>query len=216
MGFAFSWTAHIEGVGQKFPGAPDMTKRKAKITLTQLELLRSKMIAMPAKQKTEFNDGEAINLLATEIRRLIADGYSFVDIAGMVAEVDASISPSTIAACLRDASKVSGDKNKRAKKPTKSSVLKPTEGIVSPPQDVVALTSMMGITEKSDRLPTTTDIAAVLNDTVRTLSSDLENHAPEIEEADVSAADVSVAVKVVQRPIPNEIRKSDDPTLAGD
>ena len=154
------------------------------------------MIAKPAKQKTEFSDGEAIKMLAPEIRRLIADGYSFADIAGMVAEVDASISPSSIAACLRSVSKVSGNKTKGAKETGKLLVAKRNERRTSiPPSEAVAITPATHIEENARLLSVTSDITAVVADTVPAQKPELDNDAPEIKKDEANAPDAMVAVE---------------------
>lgn len=92
-----------------------MSMKKAKINLEQLESLRFKMIAMPAKQKAELNIREAVKSLEAEIRSMLTDGYTLVDIARMFKEVDAEVTASTIAAYLRDMTAGRVTKKKAAK-----------------------------------------------------------------------------------------------------
>jgi hypothetical protein len=212
--FGFSWTAHIQRVGQKFQGVPDMAKKKQKIDLDKLELLRSRMIAKPIKEKIEFNDGETIKMLAAEIYQLIEKGYTFVDIAAMVAEVDASISPSTIAASLRSASKVSADNKKRAKGTGKSLIAKLTnrsEAVVLPKAIVNA--SVMVVGENTAGLAIALHNTPVCADTARALSSELESHGLEVQKDNGISSDDTVVVENAQRLTLSELQGSNDPRL---
>ena len=93
-----------------------MTNKSPKTSLAKLNELKSKMAVMPIKVKEEFNNRELVKNLEIEIRSLLADGgYSLTDIAKMFAESGTSITPSTIAAYLRELSEGSNANKKKAK-----------------------------------------------------------------------------------------------------
>ena len=93
-----------------------MTNKSPKTSLAKLNELKSKMAAMPAKVKEEFNNRETVQNLEIEIRSLLSDGgYSLIDIAKMFAETGISITSSSIAAYLREFSEGSNARKKKAK-----------------------------------------------------------------------------------------------------
>lgn len=80
-----------------------MKSHNTQITLSQIEKLRSNMVAMPTKEKTEFNMREAVKSLEAEIHLLMSErGYTVVDIAKMFNEAHVSATANTIAAYLRE------------------------------------------------------------------------------------------------------------------
>ena len=112
-----------------------MKSHNTQITLSQIEKLRSNMVAMPTKEKTEFNMREAVKSLEAEIHLLMSErGYTVVDIAKMFNEAHVSATANTIAAYLREPAAVVINNKKGAissKKTVTSSKIARSEVVVS-------------------------------------------------------------------------------------
>ena len=89
-----------------------MTKAAKLIDKDTLGRMRAMLAALPEKPRTRFTNREAVEQMATEIRKAReALGYSFEDLALMLAEHGHEIKPATLRGYLRDV-----EKTKPAKK----------------------------------------------------------------------------------------------------
>ena len=111
-----------------------MKSHNTLISLIDIEQLRSTMIAMAPKKKTEFNIREAVKSHEAEIHSLMSErGYTIVDIAKMFNEIHVPVTANTISAYLRELAGAANSNKKGAissKKAVASSKIARSEVVV--------------------------------------------------------------------------------------
>jgi len=90
--------------------------RKSAVTVSdrQIDQMRRMLQDLPQKPQTAFSARETVQALASEIHHAIdVLGYSLTDIARMVGEAGAEISPGTLASYLRESKTAASKKRKQ-------------------------------------------------------------------------------------------------------
>ncbi len=81
-----------------------MKDNKRPITIETIEIIRKKLEGLPERSTTRPNTKRAmVDALRPEIEAAVDRGYTYAQIAGMLAEKDAPIAPGTLQLYMREA-----------------------------------------------------------------------------------------------------------------
>lgn len=179
-----------------------MSTKKTLIRVDKLEVLRSKMIAMPVKQKAELNIREAVKSLEVEIRSMLKNGYTVLDIARMFGEVDAEVTASTIAAYLREMPPGNNNRKKASRAGIKKVLAERINAVKTVPVLGEAEASTVSVEHNLNPRNPILDADTIVPELTSTVIGDLEQEASWVRKIDELAGWGAAKSEIADLPDP--------------